>query len=97
MGQGGAARVSNPWGRWETLLLLLLLRLLLELLLLLPLLTVEILLLGPLLQEGEELFRLEVDGVGDSSEAEEYPLEAEERAGEGSAWGTRMVRGARFS
>lgn len=75
MGQGGAARVSNPWGRWETLLLLLLLLvliLLLELLLLLlPLLTVVMLLLGPLLQEGEELFLLEVDGVGDSSEAEE--------------------------
>lgn len=72
MGQGGAARVSNPWGRWETLLLLLLvLILLLELLLLLPLLTVVMLLLGPLLQEGEELFLLEVDGVGDSSEAEE--------------------------
>lgn len=39
----------------------------------------------------------EVDGVGERSEADEYPLDAEDRAGEGSAWGTRIVRGALFS
>ena len=74
MGEGGDAMVSNPCGRCEAplllLLLLVLVLLLLLLLLLLPLLVVEILLLGPL-QEGELLFLLEVEGVGDSSEAEE--------------------------
>lgn len=48
----------------------LLLLVLLPLLLLLPLLAVDRLLVGPL-QEGDELFLLELEGVGDSSEAEE--------------------------
>lgn len=74
MGHGGAAMVSRPWGRGEALVVvagaLLLVLLPLLLLLLLPLLVVDRLLVGPL-QEGDELFLLEVEGVGDSSEAEE--------------------------
>lgn len=72
MGHGGAAMVSRPWGRGEALVVVAgaLLLVLLPLLLLLPLLVVDRLLVGPL-QEGDELFLLEVEGVGDSSEAEE--------------------------
>lgn len=76
MRQGGAAMVSRPWGRGEALVLVVAVLLLLVLLplvllpLVLPLLVVDRLLVGPL-QEGDELFLLEVEGVGDSSEAEE--------------------------
>lgn len=71
MGHGGAAMVSRPWGRGEALVVVAgALLLVLLPLLLLPLLVVDRLLAGPL-QEGDEVFLLEVEGVGDSSEAEE--------------------------
>lgn len=56
-------------------------------------------LLLALLQAGEVLPRLEVEGAGDnmSDDDEEYPLDADDSAGEGSACGTKMVSGALFS
>ena len=49
------------------------------------------------LQVGQVLLRFEVEGAGDMSDDDEYLLEADERAGEVFACGTRMVRGVVFS
>jgi len=74
--------MRRPCGRGDEEMLLLLLLLLL-------LLTEAA---GETLQEDDD-----VEGAGLSSPADEYPLDAEDRAGDAWGGGTRMVNGARFS